>query len=205
MSSPPDNTDADVARRIAAGDEAAFDRLYGENVERVYAVCLRMAGDAAQARALTQESFVRAWQRMGSFRGDSRLSSWLHRIAVNVVLMHIRKKNNRITEAPLETESPNDESPVPEYGAEDGRLSGSIERVNLESAIDKLSPGYRIIFVLHDVEGYEHNEIAEMLDCSVGTSKSQLHKARMKLRDILRPGIVRRMPPRPAQDYRMAA
>jgi len=176
VSSPPDNTDADVARRIAAGDEAAFDRLYGENVERVYAVCLRMAGDAAQARALTQESFVRAWQRMGSFRGDSRLSSWLHRIAVNVVLEsgRTRRRWHRLLVAA-------DDRAL----ARPARASDPGLRLDLERAIAALPAGARQMLVLRDVEGHSYEEVAELTGAALGTVKSQISRARRLVRQAL--------------------
>ena len=167
--------DAELARRIAAGDDAAFDRFYGENVGRVHAVCLRMSGDATRARSLTQESFVRAWQRIGSFRGESRLSSWLHRLTVNVVLESERSR--RRWHGLLA---------APEQGTDRAtREADPGLRVDLERAIARLPEGCRAAFVLHDVEGFEHNEVAKLLGVSEGTSKSQVHKARMKLRAML--------------------
>jgi RNA polymerase sigma-70 factor (ECF subfamily) len=125
------------------------------------------------------------FRKIGTFRGESAFSTWLHRMAVNVVLMQLRKKGLPVValEETLETE---EESPRKEPGAEDPRLAGSIDRMQLQQSIEALPPGYRMIFLLHDVEGYEHNEIAEMVGCSIGNSKSQLHKARMKLREFLK-------------------
>ena len=122
-------------------------------------------------------------------RNERRLfSTWLHRLAVNVVLMHLRKKGLPQVSLEETLEPSQEDGPRKDIGARDLMLSGSIDRVTLERAVSDLPPGYRLVFVLHDVEGYEHNEIADMLECSIGNSKSQLHKARMKLRDLLRTG-----------------
>ena len=144
-----------------------------------------MIGDVVAAEDLTQEAFLQLYRKIASFRGESAFSTWLHRLTVNVVLMRLRKR--RLQEVSLEeTQEPTEENgQKKDYGSQDHNLAGSIDRVILARAIEGLPPGYRIIFVLHDVEGYEHNEIAEMLGCSIGNSKSQLHKARMNLRDLL--------------------
>jgi len=143
-----------------------------------------MTANAAMAEDLTQEAFLQLFRKIGTFRGESAFSTWLHRMAVNVVLMQLRKKGLPLT--PLDDTMPTQEdSPKKEPGGEDLRLAGSIDRLRLEDAVGALPPGYRTVFVLHDVEGYEHNEIAEMVGCSIGNSKSQLHKARMKLRELL--------------------
>jgi len=128
---------------------------------------------------------MQLFRKIATFRGESAFSTWLHRMAVNVVLMQLRKKGLVVVplEDDIETE---EETPKKDFGAQDLALEGSIDRLRLRSAIGKLPPGYRSIFVLHDVEGYEHNEIAEIIGCSIGNSKSQLHKARMKLRELLR-------------------
>ncbi len=175
VSSSETTTDAELARRIAAGDEAAFDRLYGDNVERVYAVCLRMAGDSARARALTQESFVRAWQRIGSFRGESRLSSWLHRLTVNVVLEsgRTRQRWHRLL-------APSAEGVDRPAAASDPGL-----RVDLERAIAALPAGARRMLVLRDVEGHSYEEVAELTGVGLGTVKSQISRARRLVREAL--------------------
>lgn len=144
-----------------------------------------MTANTAQAEDLTQEAFLQLFRKIGTFRGESAFSTWLHRMAVNVVLMQLRKKNLPVVslEETLEGE---EDAPRKEPGAPDRKLSGSIDRLHLQRALEELPPGYRTIFLLHDVEGYEHNEIASMIDCSIGNSKSQLHKARMKLRTLLR-------------------
>jgi RNA polymerase sigma-70 factor (ECF subfamily) len=145
-----------------------------------------MVGNTAEAEDLTQEAFLQLFRKIATFRGESAFSTWLHRLAVNVVLMKLRKKSGKETSLEQVTE-PDEESGTPrrDFGTIDLRLSGSLDRVNLQRAVDQLPPGYKAAFILHDVQGYEHNEIAEMLGCSIGNSKSQLHKARMRLRDLL--------------------
>ena len=144
-----------------------------------------MTGNTAEAEDLTQEAFLQLFRKISTFRGESAFSTWLHRLAVNVVLMHLRKKG--LQQISLdETDTSQDEPVKRDYGSDDRRLTGSVDRIGLQKAIADLPPGYRTVFVLHDVEGYEHNEIAEIMNCSVGNSKSQLHKARMKLRERLR-------------------
>ena len=144
-----------------------------------------MTANTAAAEDLTQEAFLQLFRKIGTFRGESAFSTWLHRMAVNVVLMQLRKKGLNVV--PLEeTMEGEEESPKKEPGADDVRLAGSVDRLQLQHAIAELPPGYRMIFLLHDVQGYEHNEIADMIGCSIGNSKSQLHKARMKLRELLK-------------------
>ena len=179
-------TEAEAIRLAQQGDAGAFERIYRLHGRRVYALCLRMVGNTAEAEDLTQDAFLQLFRKIGTFRGESAFSTWLHRLAVNVVLMKLRKKT--LPETSLEESTdPEDESTGPrrEIGAPDLLLSGSIDRVHLERAIEQLPPGYRQVFVLHDVQGFEHNEIAELMDCSIGNSKSQLHKARMRLRELL--------------------
>jgi RNA polymerase sigma-70 factor (ECF subfamily) len=171
--------------RAKRGDAACFEALYGLHKRRVYPLCLRMTGNTADAEDLTQEAFLQLYRKIATFRGESAFSTWLHRLTVNVVLMHLRKK--RLPEVSLEEtlESQPEDGPKKEIGTRDQRLAGVIDRVVLERSIARLAPGYRIVFALHDVEGYEHNEIAGMMGCSTGNSKSQLHKARLKLRSLL--------------------
>jgi len=182
----PAFNEAEAIEQAKGGDAYAFEQLYGLHKRRVYSLCLRMTGNTAEAEDLTQEAFLQLYRKIGTFRGESAFSTWLHRLSVNVVLMHLRKKG--LPEVSLEEtlEPQQEDGPKKDIGARDNVLAGSIDRVNLERAIENLPPGYRIIFVLHDIEGYEHNEIAEMMGCSIGNSKSQLHKARMKLRDLLK-------------------
>lgn len=166
------------------GDDSAFELLYDRHKRRIMALCLRMVYNHAEAEELVQDTFVQAFRKLGTFRGDSAFSTWLHRIAVNIVLMKVRK--HRISEVPIISEQSNeDEIATTEFGTEDLWLRGVVERVDLEAAVAELAPGYRLVFLLHDVEGYDHGEIAELLHCSAGCSKSQLHKARLKLRRML--------------------
>jgi RNA polymerase sigma-70 factor (ECF subfamily) len=182
---PKPTSDSELIARAQHGEEEAFAKLFELHKRRVYSLCLRMTGDAAEAEDLSQEAFLQLFRKIGTFRGESAFSTWLHRLVVNVVLMHLRKKG--LQKISLDEVDNTREEPVKrEYGDNDRRLLGSVERIALKNAIDELPPGYRAIFVLHDIEGYEHNEIAQIMDCSVGNSKSQLHKARLKLRDVLR-------------------
>jgi RNA polymerase sigma-70 factor (ECF subfamily) len=171
-----------LAQLAADGDMAAFEQLYERHQRRVYSLCLRMTGNVAEAEDLAQEAFIQLYRKIGSFRGESAFTTWLHRLTVNQVLMHFRKKGVRL-------EQTTDDGDVPVQvvkGTENPNQMPVIDRIALERAIAKLPPGYRAVFVLHDVEGHEHEEIAKLLGCSVGTSKSQLHKARMKLRSLLK-------------------
>ena len=182
---PKAASETQLIARAQRGEEEAFAALYEIHTRRVYSLCLRMTGNTAEAEDLAQEAFLQLFRRISTFRGESAFSTWLHRLVVNVVLMHLRKKGLQLV--PLEDTDNRQGEPVKrEYGDEDRRLLGSIDRLTLARAIEQLPPGYRIVFVLHDVEGYEHNEIAQMMNCSVGNSKSQLHKARLKLRAALR-------------------
>jgi RNA polymerase sigma-70 factor, ECF subfamily len=178
--------EAEAIRRAQQGDAEAFERIYRLHNRRVYALCLRMVGNTAEAEDLTQDAFMQLFRKIGTFRGESAFSTWLHRLAVNVVLMRLRKKT--LSETSLDEVTDPDEDaggPRKDIGGPDLRLSGSVDRVNLERAVGQLPPGYRSVFVLHDVQGYEHNEIAAIMNCSIGNSKSQLHKARMRLRELL--------------------
>ncbi len=179
-------TEAEAIRLAQAGNAAAFEFLYRLHGRRVYALCLRMVGNPADAEDLMQEAFLQLFRKIGTFRGESAFSTWLHRMTVNVVLMRLRKKSLP-TDSLEEAMEPDAENSAPkrDVGAPDLRLTGAVDRVNLERCIEKLPPGYRSVFVLHDVQGYEHNEIADIMGCSVGNSKSQLHKARTRLRDLL--------------------
>ena len=178
--------EAEAIRLAQQGDAGAFERIYRLHSRRVYALCLRMVGNTAEAEDLTQDAFLQLFRKIGTFRGESAFSTWLHRLAVNVVLMKLRKKTLAATSLEESTD-PEDESNGPrrEIGAPDLLLTGSIDRVHLERAIEQLPPGYRQVFVLHDIQGFEHNEIAGLMECSIGNSKSQLHKARMRLRELL--------------------
>ena len=176
---------ADLVTSAQKGEEWAFEALFAQHKQRVYALCLRMIGNTADAEELTQEAFLQVFRKIQTFRGHSAFSTWLHRVAVNTVLMRLRKKN--VNEVSLEdsTRQEEFEEAPREYGAPDLALTGTIDRVNLKRAMAMLPVGYRQAFVLHDVQGYEHNEIAALLGCSIGNSKSQLHKARARLRKLL--------------------
>ena len=173
--------DLTLARAAAAGDENAFEQLYRQHSKRVYSVCLRMLGDSARAEDLTQETFLQVFRKIGSFRGDSALATWLHRLAINQVLMYFRKPGTRNEQ----TKGDDELAYVVDNPLQSTHRISLVERLALDKAISELPPGYRTVFVLHDVEGFEHDEIARMLKVSLGTSKSQLHKARMRLRRIL--------------------
>ncbi len=182
----PLSPDALILAKAQAGDHAAFAQLYSVHKRRVYSLCLRMLGNVAEAEDLTQESFLQLHRKIATFRGDSAFSTWLHRLTINVVLMHLRRKGLNLISLDEALDPSPEYGPARSFGAPDLRLTGSIDRMTLEKAVEDLPAGYRLIFVLHDIEGYEHNEIATLLDCSIGNSKSQLHKARMKLREALR-------------------
>jgi RNA polymerase sigma-70 factor (ECF subfamily) len=178
-------SEAAAIERAKQGDGEAFEVLYNLHKRRVYALCLRMTANTAKAEDLTQEAFLQLFRKIATFRGESAFSTWLHRMAVNVVLMQLRKKSLPVVSLEDSAEGEED-APKRDFGAADAELEGSIDRMRLENAIAALPPGYRTIFVLHDVEGYEHNEIASLIGCSIGNSKSQLHKARMRLRELLK-------------------
>jgi RNA polymerase sigma-70 factor, ECF subfamily len=179
-------SEPEAIEKAKQGDAEAFEFLYHLHKRRVYSLCLRMTGNTASAEDLTQEAFLQLFRKIGTFRGESAFSTWLHRMAVNVVLMQLRKKNLPVVPIDETIEGEEEGTIRKELGGPDERLAGSIDRLQLQRAVDELPPGYRTIFLLHDVEGYEHNEIASMVGCSIGNSKSQLHKARIKLRDLLR-------------------
>ena len=175
-------SDYTLAQMAAGGDLSAFEQLYERHNRRVYSLCLRMTQNVAEAEDLAQEAFIQLFRKIGSFRGESAFTTWLHRLTVNQVLMHFRKKGVR-----LEQTTDDGETPVQVVtGTQNPNSMPVVDRIALDRAIGQLPPGYRTVFLLHDVEGHEHEEIARLLGCSVGTSKSQLHKARMKLRMLLR-------------------
>ena len=178
-------TEAEAIRRAKDGNAAAFEYLYKTHCRHVFSVCLRMIKNPAEAEDLTQQAFLQLFRKIGTFRGESVFSTWLHRVTVNIVLMHLRRrKPTEIVVEDLEPHSSNGGGPR-EYGSGDTSMLGAIERLNLMRAIRKLPPGYKQLFLLHDVIGYEHSEIAGLLGCSTGCSKSQLHKARKRLRRLL--------------------
>ncbi|MGD1090287.1 MAG: sigma-70 family RNA polymerase sigma factor [Verrucomicrobiota bacterium] len=178
---------ADVVKRAQQGDAAAFEHIYRLHSRRVYSLCLRMAGNPTDAEDLTQDVFLQLFRKIGTFRGESAFSTWLHRMSVNIVLMRFRKKPKGETSLETVTNQDEDSSgPAKEFGGADLRLDGVIDRVALQAAISELAPGFRAMFILHYVQGYKHNEIARILGCTTGNSKSQTHKARIRLRELLR-------------------
>jgi RNA polymerase sigma-70 factor, ECF subfamily len=196
--------DSDLIKRAQAGDADAFAELFHAHKARIYSLCLRMTNNSAEAEDLTQDAFLQVFRKLATFRGESALSTWLYRIAVNTVLMHFRKK----TPCRLSLDEPcaknGDSKPIRrEYGTKDNRLAGCIDRITLSRAIRELPDGYRKVFLLHEVEGYEHQEIAEFLGCSTGNSKSQLHKARLRMRELLmaRPEAAESKPVRVNRPY----
>src|SRR3954464_11983066 len=174
------NGDSDVAR-AAAGDRLAFERLYRQHVNKVYSLCARMVNDGARAEELTQDVFVRAWEKLHLFRGESSFSTWLHRLTVNVVL-NARKTDGR---QKSRFEENDEETGMDAHAGVVGMPLAPGDMLDLEEAIGKLPPGARRVFVLHDVEGYKHEEIAEMLGVTTGATKAQLHRARLLLREAL--------------------
>ena len=175
-------SDQQLAKAAAGGDMAAFEELYRRHNRRVYALCLRMTQNQTEAEDLMQEAFIQLFRKIGSFRGDSAFTTWLHRLTVNQVLMHFRKRSVKMEKTTEEGDTP--ERMV--MGTENPNTMPVVDRIALDRAIAQLPPGYRSVFVLHDIEGHEHEEIARILGVAVGTSKSQLHKARMRLRALLR-------------------
>jgi len=168
--------------RVLEGDATAAKTLYDRHVDRVYRIAYRLAGDDALAQDWVQETFIRAFDRLSQFRGDSSFTTWLHRLTVNEVLMHFRKTTVRKERTTEDGTTPTQIV----HGTQNHARMSVVDRIALDEAIGQLSPGYRAVLILHDVEGYEHEEIGKILGCAVGTSKSQLHKARLKLRRLLR-------------------
>lgn len=181
-------TDYDLTQASAKGDMIAFEEVYNRHHRRVYAICLRMLKNSNEAEDLTQDVFIQLHRKIGSFRGDSAFTTWLHRLTVNQVLMHFRKRTVK-----MEKVTDEGETPVQIVkGSEKPSRMPVVDRIAIENAIKELPNGYRNVFILHDIEGFEHEEVARILGCSVGTSKSQLHKARHKLRKLLQ----KQAPPR---------
>lgn len=177
-------SDFELAQATAAGDEMAFEQIYRAHARKVYSLCLRLLRNPTEAEDVTQDVFVRLYRKIGTFQGDAALSTWLYRLTVNTVLMHVRRQQRKQKEQPMDDDSL-------QHLAEGRPLKrraevSLIDRIDLERAIRRLPTGYRLVLVLHDVEGYEHEEIAQMLGIREGTSKSQLHKARLKMRKLLR-------------------
>ena len=174
--------DFELTQAAAVGDMGAFEEVYQRHHRRVYSICLRMLQNAHEAEDLTQDVFIQLYRKIGSFRGDSAFTTWLHRMTVNQVLMHFRKRNVKFEKTTEEGDTPDQVV----AGTANPDKMPIVDKIALENAIDQLPDGYKNVFVLHDVEGFEHEEVAKILGCSVGTSKSQLHKARLKLRKLLK-------------------
>ena len=179
---PQQPSDFELAQQSAAGDTAAFEEIYHRHFRRVYALCLRMMGNPTEAEDMTQEVFLQLFNKIGMFRGDSAFTTWLHRMTVNQVLMHFRKRSTRSEKITDEGETP---VQIVQGTANPDKMP-VVDRIALERALQQLPTGYRTVFVLHDIEGYEHFEVADMLGIAEGTSKSQLHKARLKLRQLIK-------------------
>jgi RNA polymerase sigma-70 factor (ECF subfamily) len=181
-----DISEKETIRLAQEGNAAAFERLYRRYSGRVYSLCLRILKNDSEAEDLTQEAFLLLFRKIKTFRGEARFSTWLHRLTINLVLMGLRKK--RYPEVSLDATlelGEEDSRPTVEPGGPDLRLSGVVDHMNLSRAVEQLPEGYKKMFILHDVEGYEHHEIAAILGCSSGNSKSQLYKARLRLRELL--------------------
>jgi len=181
-----DSSVSSLVLRAQEGDEEAFAALFEIHKRRVYSLCLFMTSDAALAEDLTQEVFIQVFRKIGGFRNEAAFSTWLHRIAVNTVLMDRRKRKPK--QVSLDEPVCLEASVVQrDLACQDFELKGVPEQVALMEALKQLPKGCRTIFILHEVEGFEHAEIAQLLGCSAGNSKSQLHKARLKLRELLFP------------------
>ena len=177
----PSAPDLELCRLAGNGDLAAFEIIYQRYHRRTFSLTLRMTNNQTEAEDLTQEVFIQLFRKIGSFRGDSAFSTWLHRLTVNQVLMHFRRRS-------VKNEKTSDDGEMPEQtvnGSADPNRMQVVDRIALKTAVAELPKGYRSVFVLHDVHGYEHEEVARRLGISIGTSKSQLHKARLKLRGLL--------------------
>ncbi len=175
-----------LIQRAQQGDHRAFEAIYAEHKQMVFGLCLRIVRDVTEAEDMAQEVFIHLFRFLRTFRGDCKFTTWLHRVCVTVVYCKLRKK--RLTTVSIDQPAAESDRPnsIPfEIQQQDSRLTGVLDRTCLERAIESLPPGYRLVFVLHDVYGYEHREIAEVIGYSIGNSKSQLHKARLHLRTSL--------------------
>lgn len=177
-----------LVQQAQRGDGEAFARLYEAHKRRVFGICLRITRERAEAEDCAQEAFLQCYQKLSTFRGDSALSTWLYRLTVNVVLMRMRSSHSKPVS--LDTGGSAEDSGesviLNSRPVDDLFLAGAVDRITLHRALRRLPPGYRTIFLLHDVEGKAHSEIARQLGCSIGNSKSQLHQARVRLRGFLR-------------------
>jgi RNA polymerase sigma-70 factor (ECF subfamily) len=182
-----------LIRCAQAGDSEAFSSLYETHRRKVYSICLRITGEPSEAEDCAQEAFLQCFLQLSTFRGDAALSTWLHRLTVNVVLMRLRANRHRPMSVELGPSAEGGETSLLNLlPVEDQQLAGTIDRIAIGRALGKLPNGYRTVFLMHDVEGLAHSEIARNLGCTIGTSKSQLHQARLQLRHFLRRSTVSR-------------
>lgn len=190
----PSSSERQVISRAIDGDEEAFGEIFRAHKNHVFSLCLRMTGNVGQAEDLTQDTFLHVFRKLATFCGESALSTWIYRVAVNTTLMQLRKKAHHTVslDERLSQDPPKERL---EMCREDGRLHATVDRVALIRAIGELPQGYRTVFLLHEVEGYGHREIADLLKCSTGNSKSQLHKARLKIHALLTRVSVRQYQP----------
>jgi RNA polymerase sigma-70 factor (ECF subfamily) len=185
-----DVTEEDTVRQAQVGNPAAFEQLYRRHSGRVYSLCFLFVKNSSEAEDLTQEAFLQVFRKIHTFRGEAKFSTWLQRLTINLVLMRLRKKRHPEVSLDAKPEFAEEYSrPLRELGGPDLQLTGLVDHMNLSRAIERLPDGYKEMFVLHDIEGYEHREIAEILGCSIGNSKSQLHMARLRLRELLKEAI----------------
>ena len=179
--SPSKESDLALVARCRGGDLGAFEELYKAHAGRLYSLAFRMLGNTADAEDLLQEIFLSAHRKLESFRGDAALGTWLYRLAMNQILDHVRSRAARAGQL---TDALDDASTLPD-GSGHRLADRAVDRIDLERALGELPDGCRAAFVLHDVEGLEHKEIADVLGIAEGTSKSQVHKARLRLRKLL--------------------
>ena len=187
--SPTEPNGTSAVSRAQTGDHDAFAELYGQHKKRVFFICMRIVRDFDLAEDLTQETFLQVHRKLASFRGDSLFTTWLHRLAVNTVLMHLRKRALSVISLDHLMSSVDEEHAGRSFGKRDLTQTGAVDRLAINRAVATLTPGYRNIFLLHDVQGFDHVEVASMLNCSYGSTKSQLHRARRALRGALTPHI----------------
>jgi RNA polymerase sigma-70 factor (ECF subfamily) len=180
----PQPSEAEAIRGAQRGDAAAFEYLYNKHRKHVFSVCLRMVRNNSDAEDLTQQIFLQVFRKINTFRGASAFSTWLHRVTVNAVLMHLRQvRANKILSG-VSNQDSNQLEPL-EAAAPDNSMLGAIERLNLLRAIGRLPAGCKRLLLLYDVVGYKHGEIAKFVGCSIGCSKSQVHRARKRLKRLL--------------------
>jgi RNA polymerase sigma-70 factor, ECF subfamily len=175
----------DEVRRAQEGNADAFSELYARHKKRVFALCMQMVRDPSLAEDLAQDTFLQVHRKLASFRGESAFTTWLHRLCVNTVLMHLRKRVLQVVSLDQMMTTVPEEHTGREFGTRDLTQAGVVDRLSINRAIASLAPGYRCIFILHDIEGLAHYEIAALQGCSMGNSKSQLYKARRAMRDNL--------------------